>query len=120
MASHQSDIPLAYLLVKGLLMSVPLLIKTLLPSFLLLLGILRCQRRFMGNEVREPSQDRCRVRTHSATYAAEPRLSTACATCGQTVSAAVEEYCRARPQVFGGMVYCFDHQKPIKARNRAA
>jgi restriction system protein len=34
-----------------------------------------------------------------------------CATCGRSVSAKVRDYCLARPQRFGGLVYCFAHQR---------
>jgi restriction system protein len=34
-----------------------------------------------------------------------------CARCGETVSIKVREYCLARHERFGGLVYCFDHQR---------
>src|SRR5581483_5641913 len=38
-----------------------------------------------------------------------------CATCGDAVSAKVREYCLTRPDRFGGCVYCFHHQRAVKA-----
>jgi restriction system protein len=34
-----------------------------------------------------------------------------CTTCGVVVSARVREYCVARPGRFGGLIYCFKHQR---------
>jgi restriction system protein len=34
-----------------------------------------------------------------------------CATCGIAVSGKVRDYCVARPQRFGGRIYCFQHQR---------
>jgi restriction system protein len=36
---------------------------------------------------------------------------TTCVTCGTTISERVRDYCLARPQLFGGEVYCFRHQR---------
>jgi hypothetical protein len=40
----------------------------------------------------------------------------ACAACGVTVSKKVLDYCVARPQRFGGPIYCFGHQRSVDAR----
>ncbi len=34
-----------------------------------------------------------------------------CATCGIAVSDKVRDYCQARPERFGGRIYCFQHQR---------
>ena len=36
-----------------------------------------------------------------------------CVTCGVAVSEKVRDYCPARPQRFGGRVYCFKHQRGV-------
>jgi restriction system protein len=36
-----------------------------------------------------------------------------CATCGGAVSIRVRDYCLARPDRFGGRVYCFNHQRQV-------
>jgi len=38
-----------------------------------------------------------------------------CVTCGVGVSEKVRDYCLARPQRFGGHVYCFNHQRDVPA-----
>jgi restriction system protein len=38
-----------------------------------------------------------------------------CVTCGVAVSEKVRDYCLARPQRFGGRVYCFNHQRRAPA-----
>jgi len=38
-----------------------------------------------------------------------------CATCGVVVSAKVRDYCLARPQRFGGSIYCFTHQRGARS-----
>lgn len=43
-----------------------------------------------------------------------PVAKASCATCGEQVSDKVREYCLARPKRFGGLVYCYEHQKPFR------
>lgn len=38
-----------------------------------------------------------------------------CVTCGVAVSEKVRDYCLERPQRFGGRVYCFTHQRGVRA-----
>ncbi len=37
-----------------------------------------------------------------------------CAKCGNQVSDKIREYCLARPKRFGGLVYCYEHQKKFR------
>lgn len=41
--------------------------------------------------------------------------SAECASCGLVVSAKVRDYCLARPQRFGGAIYCFTHQRGARS-----
>ena len=69
------------------------------------------------------------VRNQGAVHATEPApnpntfepasvdggaASAECATCGVVVSAKVRDYCIARPQRFGGAIYCFTHQRGVR------
>jgi restriction system protein len=38
-----------------------------------------------------------------------------CVTCGVRVSEKVRDYCLARPQRFGGRIFCFTHQRSVRA-----
>jgi len=37
-----------------------------------------------------------------------------CARCGEPVSVKVRDYCLAHPQRFGGLIYCFKHQRAVR------
>lgn len=55
----------------------------------------------------------------SATQVASPASAAPvdtgrCARCGDAVSAKVRDYCLARPNQFGGLVYCFKHQRSVR------
>jgi restriction system protein len=41
--------------------------------------------------------------------------SRSCASCGVSVSEKVRDYCLARPQRFGGRIYCYTHQRSAPA-----
>jgi restriction system protein len=47
----------------------------------------------------------------AATRDTDPSEVAVCATCGRSLSEKVRDYCLARPQRFGGHVYCFMHQR---------
>jgi restriction system protein len=38
-----------------------------------------------------------------------------CVTCGVAVSEKVRDYCLARPERFGGRIYCFKHQRGVRS-----
>jgi restriction system protein len=67
---------------------------------------------------RHSDTDRDRVRTVAPQERVQPSLfpvaKASCATCGEQVSDKVREYCLARPKRFGGLVYCYEHQKPFR------
>jgi restriction system protein len=54
------------------------------------------------------------VSTPAPSLKAEPDL-THCVTCGASVSENVRAYCLARPNRFGGQIYCFRHQRVAAA-----
>ena len=47
----------------------------------------------------------------------EIRNDHTCAVCGKPVSEKVQRYCIQRPEVFGGRVYCYEHQKEVRKNN---
>jgi restriction system protein len=69
----------------------------------------------VGNDVTDATS----VATNAATAlpataesdVAIPNTVSHCASCGVVVSEKVRDYCLARPQRFGGRIYCFKHQR---------
>lgn len=59
-----------------------------------------------------------RVRTVASQEGAQPPLfpvaKASCAKCAKPVSDKVREYCLSRPEKFGGLVYCYKHQKAFR------
>jgi restriction system protein len=45
---------------------------------------------------------------------AAPSLDPICARCGESVSPKVYEYCIAHAATFGGLIYCFKHQRDVR------
>jgi restriction system protein len=44
---------------------------------------------------------------------AAPSADGFCARCGQPVSVRVRDYCLARSRRFGGLIYCYEHQRSV-------
>jgi restriction system protein len=44
--------------------------------------------------------------------------SPVCAQCGKPVSAKVRDYCMENQSIFGGLIYCYDHQKEVRRARR--
>jgi restriction system protein len=42
-----------------------------------------------------------------------------CARCGKSVSKKARDYCIARPETFGGLIYCYDDQRAVRGSARA-
>ena len=51
----------------------------------------------------------------AATAASTPPDAATCVTCGATVSEKVRAYCEQHSQRFGGRIYCFQHQRGVRA-----
>jgi len=73
-------------------------------AFVALVLLLRLKRR---QDRQSPARRRGRGPVFSTAVAATSR----CALCGDAVSAAVRDYCLARPSRFGAEVYCYTHQR---------
>ncbi len=53
--------------------------------------------------------------TIAAEMPLEPSASATCVTCGATVSEKVRAYCEQHSERFGGRIYCFKHQRGVRA-----
>jgi restriction system protein len=67
-----------------------------------------------GEEVLIPSSSAQAPAHHLPT--SKPSPAESCHTCGKPVSPQVSRYCLKHQDLFGGKIYCYDHQKVIRSK----